>query len=78
MLIFAVQKLIKKQTIMAKFIIEVEIEDGYTSCENCPFNGRNNGTCAGAYINCGVYDLNKMTLLSLDENDSNKLKKELK
>ena len=56
---------------MAKFTIEVEIEEGYTSCDNCPFNG-DNGACAGGYINCGVYNLNKMTLLSLNENDSDK------
>ena len=57
---------------MAKFTIEVEIEEGYTTCENCPFNeSRGKTLCAGHYMNCGIYDLNKMTLLSLVENDSN-------
>jgi hypothetical protein len=55
---------------MAKFTIEVEIEEGYTTCENCPFG--DSSTCAGGHINCGVYNLNKMTLLSLNEDDSNK------
>lgn len=58
---------------MAKFTIEVEIEEGYTTCENCPFNEcRDKALCPGHYINCGIYNLNKMTLLSLDENGSNK------
>ena len=55
---------------MAKFILEIEIEEGYTSCENCPFG--DSSPCAGGHINCGVYDLNKMTLLSLIEDYSDK------
>ena len=54
---------------MAKFVIEVEIEEGYTHCDNCPFS-TNEGDCGmngKTYINCSLLDLNKVKFLKFIE-----------
>ena len=49
---------------MAKFILEVEFEEGRTDCDNCPFR-TDNGCCdipTEHKLNCDEYDLTTIRL----------------
>ena len=53
-----------KDRTMAKFVLEVEFEEGRTDCDNCPFR-TDNGCCdipTEHNLNCDKYDLTTIKL----------------
>ena len=55
---------LKEDKTMAKFVLEVEFEEGKTNCDNCPFR-TDNGCCkvrTEHNLNCDKYDLTTIKL----------------